>query len=394
MNLNIELINRVMFMKPLIKWPGGKSSELKWIRSYIPINFNPENHTYVEPFFGGGALYFDLLPVNSFINDIDKDLVNFYQAVKSQNIKFLDYLEIILEDWIYIEELAKVNFSNYLEQLHKIETPNGKNLTQLIKLGQLVSNNFDYTKFNIVDNEVPDKLSHLQEFMIESIIRKWKLTRKIEKSHSTVFDEKNHKDYFETAIKSAYYTYIRDLYNQAIIDKKYNIERTTHFFFIREFCFGSMFRFNSRQLYNIPYGGINYNRKNFARKVRNLQNPELIKLLDNSEISNFDFYSFLKKKMNMLDKNSFVFLDPPYDTEFSDYSKNSFMKDDHRRLEEIISSMQDKDINFLLIIKETDFINELYPKTKYSVSSFDKSYTYNMRGRNKRATSHLLISNK
>lgn len=381
-------------MKPLIKWPGGKSSELKWIRSYIPKNFNPENHTYFEPFFGGGALYFDLLPVNSFINDIDKDLVNFYQAVKSQNIEFLDYLEKILEDWIYIEELSKVNFSNYMEQLDKTEISNGKNLSKLIKLGQLVSNNFDYTRFNIIDGEAPDKYSHLQEFMVESIVRKWKLTRKIEKTHSTIFDEKNHKDYFETAIKSAYYTYIRDLYNQAIIDNKFSIERTSHFFFIREFCFGSMFRFNSRQLYNIPYGGINYNRKNFAKKVHNLQEPDLIKLLDNSEINNLDFYSFMNKKLKKLDENSFVFLDPPYDTEFSDYSKNSFQREDHKRLEKMISAMQDKRVKFLLIIKETDFIKELYPKLKYSVSSFNKSYTYNMRGRNKRATSHLLIRNK
>ncbi|MCE7736239.1 MAG: hypothetical protein GPJ54_15265, partial [Candidatus Heimdallarchaeota archaeon] len=362
---------------------------------YIPENFNPENHTYVEPFLGGGALYFDLLPVNSFINDIDKDLVNFYKAVKNQNIKFLDYLETILEDWIYIEELSDINFSLYLEQLDKTEIEsNGKNLVQLIRLGELVSNNFDYTKFNIVQGDDPDKYNHLKEFMVESIVRKWKLTRKIEKSHSTIFDEKNHRDYFETAIKSAYYTYIRDLYNQAIIDNKYNIERTSHFFFIREFCFGSMFRFNARQLYNIPYGGINYNRKNFARKVRNLQEPGLIKLLDNSEINNLDFYSFLKKNMNKLDRNSFVFLDPPYDTEFSDYSKNSFQKKDHERLEGMISSIQDKDIKFLLIIKETDFIKALYPNSKYSVSSFNKSYTYNMRGRNKRATSHLLISNK
>ena len=42
-------------MNPLIKWPGGKSSEIKQIKHLIP-----EFNRYVEPFFGGGALYFYL----------------------------------------------------------------------------------------------------------------------------------------------------------------------------------------------------------------------------------------------------------------------------------------------------------------------------------------------
>lgn len=381
-------------MKPLIKWPGGKSSELKWIRPYIPKNFDPDSHTYVEPFFGGGALYFDLSPTNSFINDLDKDLVNFYKAVKSQNVEFFTYLEKIMDDWVYTEELTKLHFQKYLKLLESAEIlPNGKNKKNLIKSSKTLSDYFDYEQLNIVANKDSSKNKHLEKLMIESIVRKWKLTRKIEKTHSILFDEKNHIDYFETAIKSAYYTYIRDLYNNAITDKVYNIARTVHFFFIREFCFGSMFRFNAKQLYNIPYGGINYNKKNFGRKVYNLQAKELITLLDNSEINNLDFYTFLKSKIKKLNSNSFVFLDPPYDSEFSDYSKNSFQKEDHIRLEEIISNMQEQNIKFLLIIKETDFITNLYPKTKYAISSFDKSYTYNMRGRNKRATSHLLISN-
>ena len=40
-------------LKPLIKWSGGKQDEINKI-----INYIPEYETYIEPFFGGGALYF------------------------------------------------------------------------------------------------------------------------------------------------------------------------------------------------------------------------------------------------------------------------------------------------------------------------------------------------
>mgnify|MGYP000541494504 FL=1 len=39
-------------MNPLIKWPGGKSREIDKIKPLIP-----EHKRYVEPFFGGGALF-------------------------------------------------------------------------------------------------------------------------------------------------------------------------------------------------------------------------------------------------------------------------------------------------------------------------------------------------
>ena len=41
-------------LKPLLKYPGGKTSELEVIEKYLPKNFN----NYIEPFVGGGAVYF------------------------------------------------------------------------------------------------------------------------------------------------------------------------------------------------------------------------------------------------------------------------------------------------------------------------------------------------
>ena len=66
-------------MKPIIKYRGGKSKEIPFFQDYIPQNFD----TYIEPFFGGGALYFHLEPKKAIINDFNTRLINFYNEVQS-----------------------------------------------------------------------------------------------------------------------------------------------------------------------------------------------------------------------------------------------------------------------------------------------------------------------
>lgn len=70
-------------MKPMLKYRGGKSRELSEIKKYIP-SFEGR---YIEPFFGGGALFFDLEPQNAIINDINKSLMDFYRGIRND---FLD----------------------------------------------------------------------------------------------------------------------------------------------------------------------------------------------------------------------------------------------------------------------------------------------------------------
>ena len=61
----------------LIKWPGGKTREIKYIESLIP-----EYDRYIEPFFGGGAMFFHLKPKKAIINDISANLIHFYKLTK------------------------------------------------------------------------------------------------------------------------------------------------------------------------------------------------------------------------------------------------------------------------------------------------------------------------
>ncbi len=65
-------------MNPMLKYRGGKSRELPLFSKYIPQEYD----TYIEPFLGGGAVYFHLEPQKAIINDVNTRLVNFYAGLR------------------------------------------------------------------------------------------------------------------------------------------------------------------------------------------------------------------------------------------------------------------------------------------------------------------------
>lgn len=63
--------------RPLLKWAGGKAQLLNHLLPRIPKQFG----RYIEPFVGGGALFFAVRPVDGIIADSNPELVNLYRAV-------------------------------------------------------------------------------------------------------------------------------------------------------------------------------------------------------------------------------------------------------------------------------------------------------------------------
>lgn len=83
-------------MNPVLKYRGGKSREIPRFLQYIPDDFN----RYIEPFFGGGAVYFYLEPDNAIINDLNTRLMTFYQELRNnypEMRKQLDELQSLYE---------------------------------------------------------------------------------------------------------------------------------------------------------------------------------------------------------------------------------------------------------------------------------------------------------
>lgn len=92
-NFECELANiksifekrNIVSPKPFVKWVGGKRQLAKQFRDlnlYPPDDFNPETATYFEPFVGGGAMFFDLLPQKAVLSDMNQELVIAYSFIK------------------------------------------------------------------------------------------------------------------------------------------------------------------------------------------------------------------------------------------------------------------------------------------------------------------------
>ena len=75
--------------RPFLKWAGGKS---QLIQQYIP-HFPPQYQTYYEPFLGGGAIFFHLLPQQAVLTDINPALVNVYECVRDRVEELIELLQ-------------------------------------------------------------------------------------------------------------------------------------------------------------------------------------------------------------------------------------------------------------------------------------------------------------
>lgn len=65
-------------MKAIVKYPGSKWSLANWI-----ISFFPKHHSYLEPFFGSGAILFNKPRSNiETVNDLDGNVVNLFECIK------------------------------------------------------------------------------------------------------------------------------------------------------------------------------------------------------------------------------------------------------------------------------------------------------------------------
>lgn len=74
---NAAKISHEFFTRPLLKWAGGKTQLLCEILPKMPSEYG----RFIEPFFGGGALFFAVRPVGGIIADSNPELVNLYRSV-------------------------------------------------------------------------------------------------------------------------------------------------------------------------------------------------------------------------------------------------------------------------------------------------------------------------
>ena len=72
-------------MRSILKYPGSKWRIANWI-----IEKMPQHHSYLEPYFGSGAVFFNKAPSNiETINDIDSDITNLFNVIRENTDELL-----------------------------------------------------------------------------------------------------------------------------------------------------------------------------------------------------------------------------------------------------------------------------------------------------------------
>lgn len=370
-------------LRPLLKYPGGKTSELPIILKYIPANITK----YIEPFLGGGAVYFAINAAEYYVNDKSEDLMFLYKYIKNKDVDFFNELEMINSNWKLLSGISKDGFERFANILLRYKNDEIEKDKIIDIVSEMVNEfeNIDGPLFQLENIQQPIFKKQLRKNIV-SIIKR---ICKNEKTKDRELSEEELKDNFECSIKSAYYMYFRELYNYP---GKYTLSKprtVAIFLFIREYCYSSMFRFNTKGKFNVPYGGISYNKKSLTSKIEYYKSEELLDFFAKTSFSTNDFQTFLND-LN-LSENDFMFLDPPYDTTFSEYDKNSFDQDDQIRLAQYL--INDCNCKFMLVIKKTEFIENLYKDKGLQIIEFDKNYFVSFKNRNKKNVKHLLIKN-
>ena len=332
-------------------------------------------------------MFFYLQPQKAIVNDISVDLTDFYKLAKEQNKLFYQYLcaydnllssllDVCDKKYLEIKE-CYIQLKNSLVDMKEFNRKTSILTKEIIK--ELPEKS---TSMLVLDNKEFEKQLYLN---ISD-----KMIRTIKNDAKTPFSKEDLKENLITGFASGLYMYFRGVYNDILLKRKitpgieYNI---ANFYFIREYCYGSMFRYNGKGEFNIPYGGMSYNRKSFKSKIEAIFSNDTEAIFEGTDIYCKDFEDFLSSVD--LNENDFMFLDPPYDTDFSDYEGKDFTKEDQKRL---ANSLKKTKAKFILIIKNTDYIYSLY-QDDFNILCFDKTYTYNVRSRNDRNVEHLIVTN-
>lgn len=173
-------------------------------------------------------------------------------------------------------------------------------------------------------------------------------------------------------VKTYYSHFNKEAYSK--LKDKFNKEHDMVILYILLiYGFNHMIRFNSSGDFNLPVGNVDFN-KNVYKAIFNYMS---FMRENNIKFFNMDFKDFLKTVESELDKDSFVYLDPPYLISGSEYNKY-WNEEEEKRLCEFLDKLNDKGIRFGItnLICHKGKINQTFTEwsKKYHIYSIDSNY--------------------
>ena len=337
-------------LRPLLKWPGGKAREWAQIEPFLPSRIR----NFVDPFMGGCAPFLRTrFEGRAYLNDKHERLVDLHVRVQRGDAALFAEMAALGDAWDSLRAVADARRKAFVA------------LVEAARRGEPVRTD----GADDVSASIEDKARRLA---------------RLETKHAMRFDDPALAEHCETAVRSAFYFRVRAEERTAT-----GARAAACFLFVRDFCYGSMFRSNAQGEFNIPYGGTSYNAKSFLARLEQLRSPRTRQSLARAEFFSLDFEEFLAARAASLTADDLVFCDPPYDSDFSTYGEHAFSLTDHARLAKTLLALR---ASWLLVIKETPEVHALYADD-LKRGTFGKTYGYNVRGRNDRAARHLVVAN-
>lgn len=252
--------------------------------------------------------------------------------------------------------------------------------------------------FYLKKNKFINQKSFLNDYLSElilfyKIVKNPKTNEKIIKKISEIIYEYNSLQKFLN--KKEMYLSTRDRYNELLVKKnrtiEESIEQSALLYFLNKACFNGVYRKSKKGKFNVPHG----------RRVGNSQSLNF----DNQIQENFRITQTLLRKtkltsisyINVLDNVSdkdFVYLDPPYVDNFTDYTSEGFGDTDFNQLVDLINELTNKKTFFLMSNSNTSKTLDIFYDKKLYCYEIGVTRTIDRTNKsNKGSTTELLISN-
>ena len=195
--------------------------------------------------------------------------------------------------------------------------------------------------------------------------------------------------------RKKYYYDVRSEYNSSEIKEgKTSLKRAAEFIFLNRTCFNGLYRVNQSGDFNVPMG------KYKNPTICDEENLEaLSKLIKNVEFICGDYQT----TEEIVDKNTFVYFDPPYrplsvTSGFNSYTKDDFDDEDQKQLASYFRTLDTKDAKLMLsnsnpknVNEEDTFFDDIY--SGFNINELQANRMINANANKRGKISELLIIN-
>lgn len=185
-----------------------------------------------------------------------------------------------------------------------------------------------------------------------------------------------------------FYMEIRARYNEKISKHELDAECAGLMIWINKHCFNGLYRVNSKGLFNVPY-----NNKQLGKSIDEANLMSIGYYLENSQVDILcdDFEVACER----VQKGDFVYFDSPYvpvseTASFTDYTKDGFSLEDHKRLAELFKRLDGIGAKVMLSNHDVELVHELYDG--YNIECVDVKRNINSDAK-KRVGKEVIITN-